>query len=173
MSAARRAAILLLAAALFAGAAADGPSAELLRLPVRRGAAPPAPLGDLLAGAPAMVSFWATYCPPCRVEVPVLKRAARRWRTRGVRVVGVALGLADAERAARAARDWGVDYESYWVAGDADEAATRLIPGGLPATFFIRGGEVVRYDRLLHDADVDALVPKHLGVAPLPRAGGG
>jgi thiol-disulfide isomerase/thioredoxin len=162
---------LAVAAAL--GGAADaraGSARDVLQLPVRRGSDATAPLATLLGGAPAVVAFWATYCPPCRAEVPVLGRAAGRWRARGVRIVGVALDVRDAAALERAAREWGIEYETYWVPAEARDAAEALAPAGLPAAFFVGPTDVVRHDRLLQDDELDALVGRHLGVAALPPA---
>jgi len=153
--------------ALLAAAAPAGASGGLLDLPVRHGRDPAAPLADVLHGAPAVVTFWASYCPPCRAEVPVLQRAARRWGPRGVRVLGIAVDLDDPERVERTARQWGIEYETYWVPADAHERIARLAPEGLPVTFFVGSDGVARHDQLVSDADLDRLVPQHLHVEAL------
>jgi thiol-disulfide isomerase/thioredoxin len=47
-----------------------------------------------LRGRVVMVNFWATWCPPCRKELPDLDRLARRYRTKGLTV----LAISDEER---------------------------------------------------------------------------
>jgi cytochrome c biogenesis protein CcmG, thiol:disulfide interchange protein DsbE len=42
-----------------------------------------------LRGRAVLLDFWATWCPPCRAEAPIVDRIARRWSDRGVVVVGV------------------------------------------------------------------------------------
>lgn len=42
-----------------------------------------------LRGRAVLLDFWATWCTHCRAEAPVLDGIARRWRDRGVTVVGV------------------------------------------------------------------------------------
>jgi len=163
-----RAAAPVLAAVLpLATALAEG-SADLLRLRVRRGEERATALSAVLGEAPALVAFSASYCPPCRAEVPVLRRASSRWKREGVRVIAIAVDVGDAAEAAAVARDWGIDYDLYWLADDARDDARRLAPAGLPVTFFVGRAGVSRLDRRLTDEDVDRLVPERLGVRASP-----
>lgn len=51
---------------------------------------------DVLADAPApqlvMVDLFATWCPPCQQETPVLREIAATYRERGLLVVGISVG---------------------------------------------------------------------------------
>ena len=40
-------------------------------------------------GKVVLVNFWATWCPPCRTEVPDLIKLQREYRSRGLQVIGV------------------------------------------------------------------------------------
>ena len=42
-----------------------------------------------LRGRAVVLDFWATWCTHCRAEAPVLDGVSRRWRDRGVTVVGI------------------------------------------------------------------------------------
>ena len=146
-------------------AASEGGPAAVLGLRVQQGGGEARALGTVRGQAPAVVTFWATYCVGCRAEVPVLNRAARRWRSQGVRVVGIVIDVHDAG-AARTADTWGVAYETYWTGSDQTEAAKRLLPEGLPATFFTTPQGTHRVDRFLTDESLERLALEHLGIRP-------
>ncbi|MBI3093514.1 MAG: TlpA family protein disulfide reductase [Rhodocyclales bacterium] len=74
-------------------AAADG---AVLKPVAPRGAPAGADrrLAQLLAqhkGQPVVINFWATWCEPCREEMPSLARLATRWQARGLVVLTVAV----------------------------------------------------------------------------------
>ncbi len=46
-------------------------------------------------GKTLVVNFWATWCPPCREEMPAFSRLAEKYRDRGVQFVGISIDNAD------------------------------------------------------------------------------
>lgn len=152
--------------------AADAPARSVSRLdpaairalPVHMGNEAARPLGDVLGATPAVVSIWATYCVPCRAEVPVLEDAAGRWKGVDVRIVSIVGDVHDPKRLAKLRKDWDVVTPTYWVAEDAETQLDALLPGGLPSTFFVKGDTVVRHDHLLTDASLAQLAQQLLGV---------
>ncbi len=84
------------------------------RIPARR---PDFSLNDLAGrrhpisewdGKALLVNFWATWCAPCRREIPLLNRIQREYAKNGVEVVGIAVDFADDVKAFR--RDFPIEY---------------------------------------------------------------
>lgn len=93
-------------------------------------------------GKLVVMNLWASWCPPCRAELPDLQRLEDRYGARGVVVVGVDQGEAPS-RAGAFARSLGLHFP-IWI--DAHQRYGRAYHAlGLPTTAFIsRSGTIVR-----------------------------
>lgn len=89
-----------------------------------------------LAGTPHLIHFWATWCGPCRQELPALDRLARDLAPQGLRVVGIAEDEgAEPVRAFLAAQPM-----SFPVLLDREgEVADRYMSWGIPETILVDG----------------------------------
>lgn len=98
-------------------------------------------LGDL-RGQAVVLSFWATWCAPCRAEMPYFETTYREYKDRGVVFVGVA--MADDPDASKSfLRELGITYSNG--PDDDSEISRRYGVVGLPTTVFIgRDGKVAR-----------------------------
>jgi cytochrome c biogenesis protein CcmG/thiol:disulfide interchange protein DsbE len=93
-----------------------------------------------LRGTPVVLNFWATWCPPCRAELPELKAAGERY-TGQVAVIGVNQ-VETAATVAKSARELGLTFP---VPLDQSGAVSRLYRvRSLPTTFFIDRDGVIR-----------------------------
>src|SRR5262245_28281741 len=86
-----------------------------------------------------LVNVWATWCIPCREEMPDLLRLRRDYKPRGLRLVLVSGDFSsDSDAATDYLRDLGVDFPTYIRSGNDMEFINAFDPnwsGALPATF--------------------------------------
>lgn len=98
-------------------------------------------LGDL-RGQPAVLVFWAAWCPFCREEAPHVNKLAAEYESRGVHMFGVDVHDSQA-RTEWGIKDFGIHYP---VARDADgETARNYNVEGIPTVIFLDREGVVRY----------------------------
>jgi thiol-disulfide isomerase/thioredoxin len=114
-------------------------------------------LARLVAGRPAIVNLWASWCAPCIREMPGLDAFARQQGANGVHVVGIALDDVDAVRAFLRARP--VGYPILIDAAGPADAGVRLgnTRGVLPYSVLVDadGRIVKRWAGPLEPADLD------------------
>jgi len=89
-----------------------------------------------------VVNYWATWCPPCIVEMPELQAFHDAHAERDAVVIGINLEQIGAERLRAFLEDYFITYPVY-ASEPAQESELGLIPG-LPTTFMVSPvGEVV------------------------------
>jgi thiol-disulfide isomerase/thioredoxin len=112
---------------------------------------------------PAVVNLWASWCAPCRDELPTLQRYAARAADQ-LAVVGV-VTEDDRSRAAALAVDLGVDFPTLYDAGGELRRAVRR--SALPVTLFVDGAGQILYlynAEALDDDTLALLAEQYLGV---------
>lgn len=112
---------------------------------------------------PAVVNLWATWCAPCRAELPAFQAASDQLEGR-VRFIGVNQGD-DGAPAAAFLDEEAVTFEQYL---DPDgELSEDLGVTGLPATLFIAAdGRTELHSGALDEGELLDLVAEHLTVTP-------
>ena len=145
--------------------------------PVRTGT--PAPEIDLptldggrvvlskLRGHPVVVSFWGTWCPPCRSEFPELIKAHQTYGPEGLYVLGV--NGRDQERRTKDVQEFVKEFAVPFTIALDERGKTRERFGliWLPTTVFIDSGGVVRQVNM-GPVDRDALA-KGIAAIRLPH----
>ena len=61
-------------------------------------------------GKVVLINFWATWCPPCRAEMPDLVRRQREYRAKGLQIIGITYPPENKDRVRRFARSLKVNY---------------------------------------------------------------
>ena len=92
-------------------------------------------------GKVVLLNFWATWCPPCRAEMPDLIKLQREYRSKGLRVIGVTYPPQEIEEVRQFIRKLKVNYP---IALGTKETKTRFDESEtLPVTIIIdRQGNV-------------------------------
>ncbi|MCK5378820.1 MAG: TlpA family protein disulfide reductase [Acidobacteria bacterium] len=141
----RRWAVFAITLAVFAavasGAAAD-PNISLVDL---KGQA--VELQQLTDGRPTLLVFWATWCGPCRAEIPRINEAHRRFGDDGLAVLAVNPGIRDSLANVRLyVEHFGLQYAVYFDPNQATRSAYELI--GTPTIILLdaAGREIQRGD---------------------------
>ncbi|MGH9714317.1 MAG: TlpA family protein disulfide reductase [Candidatus Acidiferrales bacterium] len=112
-------------------------------------------------GKVVLVNFWATWCPPCREEIPVLIDLAKKYKD-GLLIVGVSMDDGPAEEVRQFAQGAGINYP---IVMRSHELVAEY--GGVPAlptSFFInKEGRVVQkheglFSPTLYETEIRALL---------------
>jgi cytochrome c biogenesis protein CcmG, thiol:disulfide interchange protein DsbE len=127
---------------------------------------------DELRGIPVVLNFWASWCPPCRSEAPLLERTWRSLRAQGVVMLG--LNMQDLTGDARDfIREFRISYPN--VRDQSDDVAIDWGVAALPETFFIdaRGRVVAHVIGAVSDSQVRAGLSAARSGEPMGARSGG
>jgi len=117
---------------------------------------------DSLAGKIVVMDFWATWCPPCLFQIPILNAIQAKHQNDDVVVIGVAVDAEGAEVVKPFAKENGIQYRI--LIGD-EGLARKFGAPGFPALAIV--GREGRIDSthvgLIEEADLDAAIAKVKG----------
>ncbi len=111
-----------------------------------------------LRGKPVIVNFWASWCFPCRQEMPLLRDGYEKYRDQGLEIVGIPFRDIDSDSRAFAAK-----YGATWLLAKDVEGATAKAYGVRPipqSVFIRRDGTIASRVRGMTTKDFDREVRK-------------
>jgi peroxiredoxin len=96
-------------------------------------------LSSLRGKKAVLLNFWATWCPPCRSEMPTMEKIYREYESRGLEILAVSIDSGPESVAAVAVEKFMVELELTFPAllDPRMEVATRYKLLGLPMTVLI------------------------------------
>ncbi len=121
-------------------------------------------------GKAVLLNFWATWCPPCKVEMPWFEDLQKQYGKDGLVVLGIAMDDSEPASIAKFASEMGVNYPlllgTDQVSDDYGDVQY------LPTTFYIaRDGTIVdKMTGLLERKDIEDAVRKTLNAGPHPAS---
>jgi thiol-disulfide isomerase/thioredoxin len=150
---------------------------KVIRFAKDAGALPPFLVNDLdghfvstanLHGRVVLVSFWATWCPPCREEIPEMIALANRYGDK-LQIIGVSEDDdASPEEVREFAANEGINYPI--VMGNSGISREFGSVAALPTTFLVdTNGQVVQkhvglYPMAIYDAEIRTLLGEQIGI---------
>ncbi len=97
-------------------------------------------------GQVMLINFWATWCPPCRKEIPSLIKLQNEFGSKGFTVIGLSTDQGGSKVVVKLMKKMGVNYPILM----ADSKTPRAFGGilGIPTSFLVnkKGYVVKRYD---------------------------
>ena len=106
-----------------------------------------------LRGNVILLNFWATWCYPCKIEIPDLNKLQEKYQDKGFEVVGITLTSGSPEQISKFAENWGMNYKILTdIEGNETEIVTNTYGqatgapiSGVPTSFIIdRDGYIVK-----------------------------
>ena len=97
-----------------------------------------------LRGKAVVLNFWATWCPPCKVELPWFVDLQKQYGGQGLQIVGISEDEGGKDKVAAFVKEMGVNYT---IAVDDSSVSEKYGDvEDLPTTFYIdRNGKIVEF----------------------------
>ena len=95
-----------------------------------------------LRGKPVMLNFWATWCPPCRAEMPHIQQVYEEWSDNGLVVLAINLGESSS-KVKEFVQSYGLSFPVL-LDTKRDIAEKYNIRGLIPTTFFIDKNGIIQ-----------------------------
>jgi thiol-disulfide isomerase/thioredoxin len=94
-------------------------------------------------GKVLIINFWATWCPPCRSEIPDFIKLQKEYGSKGLQIIGLAVDAGGAKVVSDFGKEMGINYVSLLADAQTQQAYGGI--RGIPATFIVdRKGQIVK-----------------------------
>ncbi|MFH1881189.1 MAG: TlpA disulfide reductase family protein [Planctomycetota bacterium] len=113
-------------------------------------------------GKVVILDFWATWCPPCVVEIPHFIELYEQYKAQGFAMVGISVDREGVSVVKSFARKYRINYPILMTDGQVDKAYGGI--PGIPTTFVIDSAGNIRRkyvgyrDKAVFEADIKALL---------------
>jgi peroxiredoxin len=98
---------------------------------------------ELKKGKVAIVFFWATWCEPCKREIPEMQALFNKYAAKGLLVVGISVDE-DSKGIAKFAKKFGAKFPIVW--DKKKTAAKQWNPEAMPMTYVVDGLGTIRHE---------------------------
>ncbi|MFH1783814.1 MAG: TlpA disulfide reductase family protein [bacterium] len=88
-----------------------------------------------LRGAVIILDFWATWCPPCRDEIPGFIKLYDKYNEKGLEIIGISVDKGSDGQLIKFAEEWNMNYPIVRSTNDVNKAYGGI--RAIPTTFII------------------------------------
>jgi thiol-disulfide isomerase/thioredoxin len=119
-----------------------------------------------------VLDLWATWCNPCRAEIPHLVDLNKEYAGKGVQVVGLTTESpqSDADKVRSFAKEMNINYKLGWARGDMAMALMNGRPS-IPQTFVIGPGGSILFHQIGYSPNLPAVIRDAIGRANAKTSG--
>ncbi|MBW2560669.1 MAG: TlpA family protein disulfide reductase [Deltaproteobacteria bacterium] len=89
---------------------------------------------------PAMLVAMASWCAPCREELPILQRMHEKYKDKGLRIIGISLDIGGPSAMQPLVDQIGLDFPVYW---GGKEVTVKYRISAIPLTYIVKNGKIV------------------------------
>lgn len=100
-------------------------------------------LREAYQGQVTLLNVWATWCAPCRAEMPSMERTYQEFKDQGLRIAAVSVDAGDAEKVRAFQEQFGLTFDILHDASGLIQQRYQMI--GVPQSFLLDRRGIVRF----------------------------